>query len=51
LTQIKPGTTLTQEQKKEYEAIDGLRVMAMQMAEQKCHKLQMGNIKWSQNWQ
>jgi len=31
--------TLTQEQMEEHEAIDGLRVMAMQMAEQKCCKL------------
>ena len=40
------GKQLTEEQQREFEAIDKVRTNAMEKAEKKCRKLRMGEISW-----
>ncbi len=45
--QLQPTTPLTEEQQREFEEIDQIRVKAMQQAERTSRKLWMGNVEWS----
>jgi len=45
--EVREGTPLTTAQINEFETIDELRVKGMNLAEQKCRKLRMGQIDWS----
>jgi len=44
---VREGVALTMIQKKEFEAIDRLRIQGMQLAEKQCRKLKMGKVEWS----
>ena len=44
---VREVVALTMIQKKEFEAIDRLRIQGMQLAEKQCRKLKMGKVEWS----